>query len=201
MFSKKTTERVLEAIGKSPGGIASLDVLESLKLCDSNVLKTTLSRLGKAGRILRLKRGAYSTNPMRDAFASAQVAFNGYLGFTSALYLHKLITEVPFTITVVTTYVSKRKQVGEYQFQAIALKEKAVGFEKKGQYVVSSRAKTLFDCLYLPKYSVERGKLIDAFKEARMEKGEWKEFDKYVEKFAGEKAKGMMEAKREMRGK
>jgi len=183
---------VLKAVEDSPSGIALLDVLESLGLCSPGTLKTTLSRLGKARRIIRLKRGVYSANPMRDAFACAQAVFNGYLGFSSALYLHRLAAEVPFTVTVVTKSVSRAKTFGQYEFRAVAMKEKAVGFEKKGGYVVSTRPKTLFDCLYLPKYSVEHGKLVDAFKDARLSAREWREFDFFVEKLASGKAAARM---------
>ncbi|MEK6953851.1 MAG: hypothetical protein AABX01_02510 [Candidatus Micrarchaeota archaeon] len=200
MFQKKITERVLEAIEHSPKGIASLDVLASLRICGRDTLKTTLSRLGMTNRLIHLKRGTYSVNPLRDAFSCAQSTFNGYLGFTSALYLHKLITEIPFSITVVTNHVSKGKLVGEFSFLAVALNEKAVGFEKLGDYVVSSRAKTLFDCLYLPKYSIEQTKLIASYKEAKLGKTEWKDFDGYVKKFAGGKKEKMLLVKREILG-
>jgi predicted transcriptional regulator of viral defense system len=183
----KISAMVLKAIEDSPLGIASLDVLESLKLCDFNTLKTTLSRLNKAGKIIRLKRCVYSAKPLKDAFACAQATFNGYLGFSSALYLHKVITEMPYTIIVVTKDASATKNFGEYEFKAVALKEKAVGFEKKGAYIVSTRAKTLFDCIYLPKYSVEKQKLVEAVRQASLSNKEWEEFELYSKKFAGKR--------------
>jgi len=189
VFSESVAQRVLKAVEASPSGIASLDVLESLGLCGPATLRVTLSRLGRGGRIVRLKRGTYSASPIRDAFASAQAVFNGYIGLSSALYLHRLISEVPFTVTVVTARKSGAKRVGGYEFRAVALGGKAVGFERKGPYVVSTRAKTLFDCLYLPKYAVEPEKLISAFREARLGKEERLEFLGYVEKFASAKAR------------
>jgi len=186
------SQAVLKAVENSPGGIARLDVLASLGLCGLSTLKTTLSRLGRSGRIIRLKRGVYSANPMRDAFACAQSAFGGYIGFSSALYLHKLITEVPFVVTVVTSSLSKAKRFGGYEFRAVALREKAVGFERKGAYVLSTRAKTLFDCLYLPRYSVEEGKLLEAFRAADLAKGEWREFRHYFSEFASDADAGRM---------
>jgi len=189
-MAKKITELLLAAIGNSPSGIATLDVLESLGLCDRNTLKTSLSRLGKAGRIIRLKRGVYSTAPLRDAFVAATAVFGGYLGFTSALYLHGLITETPFRITVVTPGISASKTFGAYEFRAVALREKAVGFERKGDYVVSTRAKTLFDCIYLPEYAVDVNKLEEAFRQAGLDDREWAEFDDYAKRFAGRKGTG-----------
>ncbi len=181
---KQVSQRVLGAIASSPSGIASLDVLESLGLCGMHTLLTTLSRLNKSGKIARLKRGCYSILPFVDSFACAQSVFKGYLGFSSALYLHSLASEMPYTIVVVTAGTSRSKKIGQFEFKAVSLKEKAVGFEQKGALVVSTRAKTLFDCLYLPKYSVELPKLINSFRQARLSAGEWREFRSYCGKFA-----------------
>ena len=180
-------ETLVKAIQNSPDGIAALETLESLRLCNSFTLKTTLSRLNKSGKIIHLKRGVYSVNPIRDAFAAAQYTYSGYLGFSSALYIHKLIAEVPFTIMVVTMYKSASKAFGLYEFRAIALKEKAIGFENIGTLTVSTRAKTLFDCLYLGRYSIERDKLIETYRTAQLSARELNEFDSYVKRFVSER--------------
>ena len=180
------TEKIRRAVENSPNGIAELETLESLQLCDKFTLKTTLSRLGKSNRIIRLKRGVYSSNPIRDTFIAAQCIYNGYIGFSSALYVHKLIAELPFTVTVVTTYKSASKVIGAYEFRAIAMKEKAIGFESMGELTVSTRAKTLFDCLYLERYSIERDKLIEAYKLAKLSSDELREFNSYVKRFVSE---------------
>ena len=196
----KISDEVAAAIGRSPSGIATLDVLESLRLTDRSTLKTTISRLNKAGRIIRLKRGVYSANPLKDPFAAAQATFNGYLGFSSALYLHKLTTEIPFRIIVVTRRLSKLRQLGPYEFLAVALGGKAVGFETRGGYVLSSRPKTLFDCLYLPKYGIGWQKLADAYALVKMTENEWYEFGAYCENFlTGKRASTMAEAAKRMR--
>lgn len=196
------SERVRKAVEIAPSGIATLDVLESLRLCGIDTLKTTLSRLHKKGAVARLKRGAYASLPLRDGFAAALATFNGYLGFSSALYLHKIIAEQPFTITIVTTATSATKAFGQYEFKAVALKEKAVGFEYQGALAISTRAKTLFDCLYLPNYSIEYDKLVESFGNAKLSKSEWLEFDEYAKRFVtGKTAERMRKAKREISGR
>jgi predicted transcriptional regulator of viral defense system len=200
MSDLKIGQAILNALSASPHGITTLDVLESLRLSDSFTLKTILSRLNRSGRIIHLKRGVYSTKPMTDPYACAQATFNGYLGFSTALHLHGLISEMPFTLLVATTSTSKVKRFGEYEFRAVALGEKAVGFARVGNYVVSTRPKTLFDCLYLPKYSVEEDKLLDAFGQAKLTKQEWREFDVYVKKFTGGRiARRIEEAEKSIR--
>ncbi len=201
MLDSKTA-KVLESVRKSPQGIISSDILESLWLCGRDTLKTILSRLHKAGKIVRLKRGVYASLPLADAFTAAQAAFNGYLGFSTALYLHRLISEMPFALIVVTIQTSAVKKVGQYEFRAVALKEKAVGFELKQGYTISTRPKTFFDCLYLPEYSLEQEKLSAAFREAHLTEKEWKEFDRYVERFVKKKERvKFYEAKKAVRGK
>lgn len=177
---KKLTDFVANAVKNSPNGITSIDLLESLKLCDSNTLKTTLSRLVKSGKLLRLKKGIYSINPIINVFVAAQSTFEGYIGFSSALYLHKLTAEMPFSITVVTTYTSGKKTFGQYIFRAVSLKDKATGFEEQDGIILSTRAKTLFDCLYLQKYSIEESKLIEAFISKPLDRLEKKEFKYYL---------------------
>ena len=199
MFKIQVSKSVLGAVESSPLGIARLEVLASLKLCSMPTLKTTLSRLNKAGKIIRLKRGAYSASPMRDAYACAQAVFAGYIGFAAALHVHGIISEMPFTVAVVTAGGSKVKRFGQYEFRAVALGEKAVGFEKKDGRVVSTAAKTLFDCIYAPEYSVERERLIGAYRDRGMKREEWEEFDAYVGKFASAKmARRMQRAKEEI---
>ena len=111
MMLDSITLKVFLAIQRAPAGIITLDILESLNWCDRTTLKTILSRLNKAKKIVRLKRSVYSSYPLNDAFATGQALFNGYLGFSTALYLHKLITEIPFTITIVTTHTSTSKTI------------------------------------------------------------------------------------------
>lgn len=195
------TFKVFDAIQKSPAGVITLDILESLALCNRDVLKTILSRLNKAGKIIRLKRGAYATYPLVDAFVAAQWVFSGYLGLSTALYLHGFISEMPFKITVVTNAVSSSKVVGAYDFSAVALKDKAIGFERKGSFIVSTRAKTLFDCIYLPRYGVGEEKLVEAYRKKRLADKEWREFDSYVKKFArGKASKRFQELKKRIGG-
>ena len=189
----KLVERLVNAVQNSPGGIAMLETLESLKLCDGFTLKTTLSRLSKSGKLIRLKRGVYSTNPIRDAFAAAQRTYNGYIGFSSALYIHGLIAELPFAVTIVTVNKSTSKVFGMYEFRSVALKEKAIGFEDINGLTVSTKAKTLFDCIYLEKYSVERDKLINAYRVARLNREELKEFESYVNRFIKAKRRSIFD--------
>ena len=196
------TERIRHAVENSPNGIAGLETLESLQLCDNFTLKTTLSRLSKSSRIIRLKRGVYSSNPIRNAFVAAQCIYSGYLGFSCALYVHKLIAELPFVVTVVTTYKSASMAIGAYEFRAIAMREKAIGFEDIGGLTVSTKAKTLFDCLYLERYSIERDKLIEAYKTAKLSPDELKEFDSYIKRFVSKERRAKFdEIKKEITSK
>lgn len=180
----KLPQRLVKAAEDSKDGILTLEIAHSLRLAGKDTVKTTLSRLAKSGGLLRLKRGVYCTNPVRDAFAAAQATFNGYVGFGCALYIHGMLAEIPFTVTVVARGTSAARNLGEYEFVSVAMKEKAIGFERKGRYVVSTRAKTLFDCAYLPRCAPEMEKLAEAYCQHPLNRREWWEFDFYCQKFA-----------------
>jgi len=215
---EKVTEGVLKTLEMSPNGIAALDVLASLKLASRGTLLATICRLTREGRMVRLKRGAYSVAPIRDGYAAAQAKFGGYIAFASALRLHGLITEEPFTIMVATPKTSKIVRMGNLEFRAVALGKRAVGSERIGAHEVSNRAKTLFDCLFLPQYSAEMEKLEEAYACAGrtksadglgprwdrnsnpMTKEEWREFARYVKRFGGRKGKMMREFEKRVRG-
>jgi len=182
-MKEKTTDAIIHAVERSPGGLARLEVMRSLRLCDDATLKTLLCRLGKDGRILRVKRGLYSANPIMDPFRLGIALFGGYLAFTSALYIHGLITEVPFEVVVATPHLSKVKTIGVHSYRAVAIAKKAVGFEQKGPYLVSTPAKTLYDCLALPRYSVGNEKLLEAFAVRGLSGKEKEEFRQYLKMF------------------
>jgi predicted transcriptional regulator of viral defense system len=196
---EKVVEGVLRAIEASPAGIARLDVLASLRLASRGTLLATLCRLGNEGRVARLKRGTYSAMPIRDGYACAQAKFGGYIAFASALKLHGLITEEPFTIAVATPSLSRIARIGNLEIRAVALGEKAQGAIEMGGRLVSSRAKTLFDCLLVPRYGVETPKLEGAYAAAGLSKAEWAEFESYVSRFGGKKAMKMREFAKKVR--
>ncbi len=197
MFNKFSTkgklsgleQQIYFSVEKSANGIVRFETLKNLNLCSENTLKVILNRMVKKGWFKRLKRGTYLIQSFGfesngDPIAVAQAVFNGYLGFGSALYFHGIADEYPFTVFIVTNSTSKTVPFGSFELKAVALKDKAVGFETKNGIVVSTIAKTLFDCFYLPEYAGGYSKILKAFYNARMDEKQLKEFKFYVERFA-----------------
>ena len=188
MFS---IEMRLHALARrSKHALFSLSEARSWRLCSPSSLAVTLHRMVKKGLLVRLWRGLYyapsveqPAAPVDDLLYAAQKMFGGYLAFATALYLHRLRDEFPFTVFVATFSTSTSRSMGVAEVKAVALRERAVGVQQMGDYVVSSRAKTLFDCLYLPSFGGGEPAMISVFKKARLSKSEWKEFFGYVRSF------------------
>ena len=191
MFNKVSLERrVLSLAGRAKHGIFSFGEAKSWRLCSEGTLRVTLARMARKGSVARLAQGLYFARPIEqpgalpdDVFYAAQLAFGGYLAFATALYLHRLVGEYPFTVFVATGNKSVSTQWGAVEVKAVALRSRAVGVIRMGDYVVSTRAKTLYDCLHLPEYAGGVKGVVNAFKNARLSEGEWMEFWRYVGSF------------------
>ncbi|MBI5636136.1 hypothetical protein HY993_04205 [Candidatus Micrarchaeota archaeon] len=190
-------QRVYNACEGARGNLASIGVIESLKLSDDNTIRVVVSRLCKKKWFKRVKNGLYFvqtpfSSGLEDEFAYGQNVYNGYLGFSTALYLHKLSDQLPFEITVVTRSKSAVKKEGEYSFRSVAMGRKAFGSQTlgtgmgsggRGNYVVSTRAKTLYDCLLHPDLAGGLPLVLKAFFDARLSEKEWREFFWFAQKF------------------
>ena len=168
-------------------GVVVMETFRELGLCTVGTLKVVISRLLKKGALLKIKNGVYVWNlagsGFGDVFFIGQNAFDGYIAFSSALYLHKLFDEFPFTIFIATRSKSASKFFGQTEVQAVALNGRAVGVQRLGEYWVSTLPKTLYDCFHLPDYGGGIGKILWAVYKAQLTKQQWMEFISYVEKF------------------
>lgn len=175
-------------------GIATVGVLAGLRLCSRQTLHVMLNRMVRKKWLVRVKRGIYAVAPdyfqpargVEDVFYTAQLVYPGYLAFSTALYLHGLLEETPFTLYVATNDVSGKKVMpGGFEVQAVALGRTAVGAQhKEGGYALSTKAKTLFDCLRFPEYAGGYSRITNAFFTARLHNAEWREFARYFQAFA-----------------
>ncbi|MFH0837454.1 MAG: hypothetical protein V1870_04955 [Candidatus Aenigmatarchaeota archaeon] len=97
--------------------IITFEIIESWRVCNKNVLKVVIHNLLKKSLFITLKKGVYIVQPpftkgivIEDQFYTAQSLFNGYIGFASALYVHKLMDEMPFTVFIATRNKSFSKK-------------------------------------------------------------------------------------------
>lgn len=144
---------------------------DAYRIIDSSrdSVNTALYRLRKKGRIEKIERGKYLLIPAKSGIEGAwaempfliasELAAPYYIGFWSALNYWGMTEQVPSVTFVVTTKRKKRKKLvyGPITFEFITLsKKKFFGMvEEKiegGTFNISSKEKTVVDCLLYPQY-------------------------------------------------
>lgn len=154
----------LEKDGKSV-----FDTADAYRILNStkDSVNTALYRLRKKGRVEEIERGKYLLIPAKAGYEGkwAEVPFviaskivNPYhIGFWSALNYWGMTEQVPSVTFVVTTKRKRNLEYGSLKFKFVTLSknkffgmvEEEVGGEK---FKISSREKTIVDCLSYPKY-------------------------------------------------
>jgi len=156
-------------------------------------LRVLVQRLEKKGWLTSLGKGVYLRLPasaalrgkiyLEDPFKVALKLFRGYLAFHSALKIHGLTEYEPFTIYVATRNKSETiALLAQYEIKAITFRRRYAGYEPKDAYVVSTVAKTFFDCFFHPHYAGGYTEVLKSLHSC--DRMDWEEFLKYVEKFA-----------------
>jgi len=159
-----------------------------------------ISRYIKSGKVVRLKKGIYTTREYLDSIEKkgnllpfyfefiANILYQpSYLSLEYILSKHNLITEMTTNFTSITTkktqYLSNA--FGNFSYHHIK-KELFCGFEifKKGEFAIlrATKAKALFDFLYLRKNSLSGESAIEELRLnlENISKNEMKELKKYV---------------------
>lgn len=137
----KIASRMLGYIRDSK--ICEFGVLDSLGLTSRNSLRVTLNRLSRAGEIYNPVKGVYVSKEA-DPFWVATRLRQGYLSLSTALYLHRLIEDYPFTVFV-ASYCVKRMKLGEHELCYF----KAADYSGVAEdtYRLACVEKTFCDCL------------------------------------------------------
>jgi len=182
----------LESAGKNVFTISELK--ESELGLSTEYLYVLLGRLQKKGWITSVGKGVYLRLPassavdgkvyLEDPFEVALKLFpkNAYLAFLSALKVHNLSEYEPFTIFVATKNKSETlKLLEQYEVKAIKFGRRFTGYERKDGYIVSTVAKTFFDCFYHPQYAGGYSEVLKSLHSC--ENLGWKEFRSYLERF------------------
>jgi len=134
---------------------------------DRNVLKVILSRLEKKGWVERIEKGKYMVIPLGarkgeytlNEFVIGSLLVNpSAIAYWSALNYHGLTEQIPATVFVQTTSRKKKRELEIFGviYRIVRIKEgKFFGIERVWledfQVNVTSREKTIVDCLDKPK--------------------------------------------------
>ena len=134
-----------------------------------------INRYVKEGRIIRVKRGMYarSANP----FYIASMLFGGYVGFSSALYLHGLKPEIEATVTVCTQGHMVGTRFMDKLLLPVNMSDQFYGYkiiEAEGLDIpVSTFPKIVFDMFFRPKHA-NFYDMYNAMNNREMSPVEWK---------------------------
>lgn len=188
----------------------SLDDLGTIET-NKSYLRILLSRYEKSGKIIRLKKGLYVAKEYIDniqkrdkSFCYSEFVSNllyspSYLSLNYVLYQHNLLTEIPnhFTSVSKNKTASFSNKFGAFFYHKIQDKL-FYGFKliKQGDFTIlkATKAKALFDFLYLQKNSLVNKK---AFEELRLNlsalsKKDITELKKYFKKEGSKKMKDIL---------
>lgn len=154
----------LEKENKSLFSIA--DVKRILKTSEASVWNV-LYRLRRKGRVEKIERGKYLLVPARAGYEASwsemplllvpHLVDVYYVGFWTALNYWGMTEQVPRTVFVATTKRRKDVEYGSTKFEFVTLaKQRFFGFVQEevagGGFTISSREKTIVDCLLYPRY-------------------------------------------------
>lgn len=154
----------LEKDGKSLFSIN--DAKRILKTSESSVWNV-LYRLKRKGRVEEIERGKYLLIPARAGYEPSwseaplflvpHLIRVYYVGFWTALNYWGMTEQVPRTIFIATTKRKRDVEYGPTKFEFVTLsKRRFFGFVHERvagiSFAVSTREKTIVDCLLYPRY-------------------------------------------------
>jgi predicted transcriptional regulator of viral defense system len=175
------------------------ETLRSISDVSENSLSKNLSRWMSKGYILKLKNGLYITEKSFDAnkndkgyieLIANTLRSPSYVSLEYVLASHEILTEATYAVTSVTTKATRvyENEIGKFIYKSVK-DELFTGYEIEPfnnlNYLVATKAKALFDYLYLKtdsfgsdfdkKNMVEEMRLkLDSFT-----KTDWDELKKY----------------------
>ena len=158
--------------------IVSLNSIRAIKVINKNSLSTILHRLAKNGFVIGLSRGRYYITKDKG-YDRLQVGSNlvasGYIGLESALFIYGAIKSVPISTSVVTSLKTlKIKTIVNDKYILVPFGRLAIGYHLKNNYKISSKGKTLFDCIYKIRYVNYVDSIVDMAN--LMDEGDFSEF-------------------------
>lgn len=142
------------------------DARRILKTTEASI-KNVLYRLRKKGRMEEIERGKYLLIPAKAGYhgkwaempfvIASKIVEPYYIGFWSALNYWGMTEQLPSVTFVVTTKRKKKLEYGSLKFKFVTFSKKRffgtveeeIGGEK---FTISSKEKTIVDCLIYPKY-------------------------------------------------
>ena len=180
----KTEQKLANEL--SSGSIVSLGILSEIArkkgLMKQSTLRKTMHSLSKKGVLVRILRGTYlvkKDSAFNPYVVARYLSPGAYVGFESAMSIYGYKTAVSSTIKVATSGKALAiKRISGYKYVMIPMGEMAFGSVFINGAAVSSKAKTLFDCLYKPGHVDDFGAVLAMARD--MGKNDYSEFMEYA---------------------
>jgi predicted transcriptional regulator of viral defense system len=137
-----------------------------------------LRKLLKEKKVVKLKRNLYAKTTA-NPYEIACFAFKGYVGFSSALYLHGLKEESEKEIQVCVKTSSKPLKFLNRTITPVNIGAFLYGTQFIDRVLVSTYAKTIFDCFLKPK-NAGFFDLFRALNRRKPTESEWRELFQYL---------------------
>lgn len=159
--------RLLFTLEKENKSLFSTDDAKRILKTSEASVWNVLYRLKRKGRVEEIERGKYLLVPARAGYEPSwsevplllvpHLIDTYYVGFWTALNYWGMTEQVPRTMFIATTKRRRDVQYGPTKFEFVTLaKRKFFGFVREaitgGSFTISSREKTIVDCLLYPRY-------------------------------------------------
>lgn len=128
------------------------DFARLFSLDNQNTLYKKIQRLQKKGIIKKLIKGKYLFLMKKPGeFSIANFLLNpSYISLESALSFYSIITGFPYQITSVTIKKTKNYNIDQREYSYTQISPKLFwGYEKKENFLIADKEKSLLDYLYL----------------------------------------------------
>jgi predicted transcriptional regulator of viral defense system len=178
----------------SPDSVLTFSMLKELnsqeRITSAQNLRQLLSSLEAKKKLLRIKKGLYYVvRDGYDEFLVGQYLFDGYLGFSTALWLYGWKTEEPHVCYVVVRKGKNEKEIGRMIYKTVSLGRLAIGDCYIKRYRVSTKAKTFFDCFCKPKYAGGYDQIVYSLGRSDLSGEDWAEFTQFLKMYGSSSVK------------
>lgn len=171
----------------SEGGVVThhtiADINASLRLTDARTLNNTIHNLCKKKGLLKLRKGIYFVINGKgyDRIAVSSYVYGGYVGLDTALFVYGYQQSQSNTLYTITSGNRKKTTVIDgTRYVCVPMGEMGFGSTSFNNYKVSTKAKTLFDCIYNLAYLDDLKPLLMLTRD--LKDVEFNEFMKYADK-------------------
>lgn len=158
------------------------------------VLRNTLSKLVRKGRLHRIRKGEYLLVLLKEEdYALQEYALasrfypDGYVSFLSALAFHGLTTQLPVTVQVVVLKPSRKHVFLDVKYEPVRLSKRyhfgfrTIKIAGGSEVKMALKEKAILDCLLHPELCGGVGEICKAIKEA-YKTLDWKAMAYFIER-------------------